>query len=169
MLRYQSVRKAAITIFASGCTVSKTMDYVCLRACGSMGPIKDWYTHYEKVGDKFAGRSVTDISSWQHNLEYIWFIGIGQTHLWAQNMKWWHLSKTISWEGQMCLVQHLSLYNFYLHVYDFIILTLTRTYIKTTTCGHQQFLLLQTDQNIFKSLLLTDIHGLARPTLPTSQ
>ena len=32
-----------------------------------------------------------------------------------------------------------------------------------------QFLLLQVDQNIFKSLLLSDIPGQARPTLPTLQ
>ena len=28
-----------------------------------MGPIKDQYIHYEKVGDQFVGRSVTVISS----------------------------------------------------------------------------------------------------------
>ena len=41
----------------------------------------------------------------------------------------------------MCLVQDLSLYNLYFHVYAFIILTLTRTYIKTTACGHQFFII----------------------------
>ena len=52
---------------------------------------------------------------------------------------------------------------------DFIILTLTRTYTKITTCGNHQFLLLQVEQNIFTSLLLPDIPGRARPTLPTLQ
>ena len=60
----------------------------------------------------------------QQNLEYLRFIGIGQTHLWAQKMKWWHWLKRISWKGQMCLVQPLILYNVYLHLYDFIVLTL---------------------------------------------
>ena len=72
-------------------------------------------------------------------------------------------------EGQMCLVKPSSLYNFYLHVYAFIILTLTRTYIKSTTFRHHQFLLLQVEQNIFTSLLLPDIPGREQTTLPTLQ
>ena len=39
------------------------MASICLRAGRSMGPIKDQYIHYEKVGDQFVGRSVTVISS----------------------------------------------------------------------------------------------------------
>ena len=69
----------------------------------------------------------------------------------------------------MCLVQPSSLYYFYFHVYAFIILTLTRTYIQSTNCEYHQFLLLQVEQNIFTSLLLPDIPGRARPTLPTLQ
>ena len=61
-LGYQSVRKGAITIVDSGCTVSPPMASICLRACWGMGPIKDRYIHYEKVGDQFVGRYVTGIS-----------------------------------------------------------------------------------------------------------
>ena len=39
------------------------MASICLRAGWSMGPIKDRYIHYEKLGDQFVGRSVTGISS----------------------------------------------------------------------------------------------------------
>ena len=107
--------------------------------------------------------------SWKQNLEYLCFIGIGQNHLWAQKMKWWHWLKIISWEGHMFLVQPSSLYYFYFPVYDFIILTSTHTYIKPTICGHRQFLLLHVKQNIFTSLILPDIPGQARTTLPTLQ
>ena len=106
---------------------------------------------------------------WQYNLEYLWFIWIGKTHMWAQNMKWWHWLRRILWEGQMCLVQPSSLYHFYLHVYAFIISTLTLTYIKTTTVGHHQSLLLQIEQNISTSLLLPDTPGQSRQTLPNFQ
>ena len=58
-----SIRKGAITLVASGCTVSPPMASICLRACWSMGTIKDRYIHYEKAGDQFVGRSVTGISS----------------------------------------------------------------------------------------------------------
>ena len=58
-----SVRKEAITIVASGCTVSPTMASICLRSCWSMGPIKDRYVHYEKAGYQFVGISVTGIYS----------------------------------------------------------------------------------------------------------
>ena len=58
-----SVRKGAITLVASGCTVSLPMASICLRACWSMGPIKDRYIHYEKAGDQFVGRTVTGLSS----------------------------------------------------------------------------------------------------------
>ena len=47
----------------SGYVVSLTMSSICLRACWSMVTVKDWYIHYEKAGDQFTGRSVTDISS----------------------------------------------------------------------------------------------------------
>ena len=58
-----SVRKGSITLVSSGCTVSPPMSSICLRACWSMGPVKDTYIHYEKAGDQFVGRSVTGISS----------------------------------------------------------------------------------------------------------
>ena len=38
------------------------MASICLRACWSMGSIKDRYIHYEKAGDEFVGRTVTGIS-----------------------------------------------------------------------------------------------------------
>ena len=58
-----SVRKGSITIFASGCTVSPPMAYICLKDFWSVVPIKDRYIHYEKVGDQFVGSSFTGISS----------------------------------------------------------------------------------------------------------
>ena len=58
-----SIRKGSITMVSSGCTVSPPMASICLRACWSMGPIKDRYIHYDKAGDCFVGRSATGISS----------------------------------------------------------------------------------------------------------
>ena len=58
-----SCRKGAISLVSSGCTVSPPMASICLRACWSMGPVKDRYIHYEKAGDQFVGRTVTGISS----------------------------------------------------------------------------------------------------------
>ena len=58
-----STRKGAITMVSTGCTVSPPMAAICLRACWSMGPVKDRYIHYEKAGDQFVGRTVTGISS----------------------------------------------------------------------------------------------------------
>ena len=57
-----SVSKGATKIVASGCAVSTLMDSICLRACSVMGRIKYRYIHYEKAGDQFVGRSVTNIS-----------------------------------------------------------------------------------------------------------
>ena len=58
---------------------------------------------------------------------------------------------------------------FYLHVYDLIVLTLKRPYIKTTACRYHQFLLLQVDKKIFTTLILPDTPGRAQPALPTLQ
>ena len=58
-----SCRKGAITLVSAGCTVSPPMAAICLRACWSMGPMKDRYIHYEKAGDQFVGRCATGISS----------------------------------------------------------------------------------------------------------
>ena len=63
MLGAHSVRKGAITIVATGCTVSPPIASIFLRDGWIMGPIKDRYTHYEKAGDQFLGWSVTGISS----------------------------------------------------------------------------------------------------------
>ena len=57
------IRKVSIKIVACACTISPTTDSICLMDCWSMGPIKDWYIHYEKAGDKFVGHSVTGIYS----------------------------------------------------------------------------------------------------------
>ena len=97
--------KDQFSIVASCCTVSPPMAYICVRACWSMGPIKYRYIHYEKAGDQFVGRSVTFIYFWQQNLGYPQFIGIVQTHLWAQKMKWWLWLNRISWEEQMFIFQ----------------------------------------------------------------
>ena len=58
-----SCRKGAITLVSAGCTVSPPMAAICLRACWSMGPVKDCYIHYEKARDQFVGRSATGVSS----------------------------------------------------------------------------------------------------------
>ena len=58
-----SPRKGTITLVASGCTVSPPMSSICIRACWSMGPVKDRYIHCEKAGDEFVGRTATGISS----------------------------------------------------------------------------------------------------------
>ena len=65
MLGSHSCRKGAITLVSTGCTVSPPMASICLRACWTMGPVKDRYIHYEKAGDQFTGRTVTGISSLQ--------------------------------------------------------------------------------------------------------
>ena len=59
--RAHYIRKGAITIVATGFTVSPPMASIFLRDGWSMGPIKDQYIHYKKVGDKFVVRSVTGI------------------------------------------------------------------------------------------------------------
>ena len=56
-------QKGKITLCLSGCTVSPSMAYICLRSCWSMSPVKDRYIHYKKAGDQFTGRPVTAISS----------------------------------------------------------------------------------------------------------
>jgi hypothetical protein len=58
-----STRKGAITLVSSGCKVSPPMGSICLRACWSMGAVKDKYIHYEKAADQFVGRTVTGIPS----------------------------------------------------------------------------------------------------------
>ncbi|MEM7283659.1 MAG: hypothetical protein AAF438_18745, partial [Pseudomonadota bacterium] len=63
MLGSHSIRKGAITLVSTGCTVSPPLSSICLRAGWSLGTVKDRYIHYEKAGDQFTGRSVTGISS----------------------------------------------------------------------------------------------------------
>ena len=57
-----STRKGSITLVCSGCTVSPLMSLICLRACWSMGSVKDRYIQYKNSGDQFCGRSVARIS-----------------------------------------------------------------------------------------------------------
>ena len=57
-----STRKGSITIVCSGCTVSPPMLSIFLKACWSMGNVKDRYIYYKKSGYQFFGRSVTGIS-----------------------------------------------------------------------------------------------------------
>ena len=63
ILGAHSNRKEAITIVATGCTVSTPMGSIFLRAGWIMRPIKYWYIHYKKVGDQFVRWYVTGISS----------------------------------------------------------------------------------------------------------
>ena len=57
-----SARKGACSFASAGCTVSPPMASICLRACWSMGPVKERYLHYEKAGDQFLGRAVSGLN-----------------------------------------------------------------------------------------------------------
>ena len=57
-----SARKGACSFASAGCTVSPPMASICLRACWSMGPVKERYLHYEKAGDQFLGRAVCGLN-----------------------------------------------------------------------------------------------------------
>ena len=121
--------------------------------------MEDRYIHYEKAGGRFVGRSVAGISLLR--IEF----GVSPVHC------DWTDSSVSSKDEMLALIEDnfvrrkdvssptLDNILFYLHVYAFTILALTRTYIKTTTRGHHQFLLLQAEQKIFTSLLLPDIPG----------
>ena len=63
MIGAHYIRKGAIIIVDTGCTISPPMDSIFLSDVWSMESIKDTYIHYEKVGDQFVGRSMTRISS----------------------------------------------------------------------------------------------------------
>ena len=86
-----SACKGSITLVSSGCTVSPHISSICLRACWSMGPVKDRYIHYEKAGDQFCGRCATGLSSltkefaispaywdWSRNVEEDWKLKVDQ-------------------------------------------------------------------------------------------
>ena len=57
-----SARKGACSYASAGCTVSPPMASICLRACWSMGLVKERYLHYEKAGDQFLGRAVSGLN-----------------------------------------------------------------------------------------------------------
>ena len=107
-----------------------------------MGPIKYRYILYEKASDQFVGRSITGIYS------LITEFGVYPVH-WD-----WENSPVGSKYEMVALIEDnfvrrtyvycptFEIIQFYLHVYAFIILNSTRTYIKITACGHHQFLLL---------------------------
>jgi len=58
-----SGRKGSATRCSTGCTVSRPMASICLRAGWSMGPVRERYIHYEKAGDQFVGRTVGGLNS----------------------------------------------------------------------------------------------------------
>ena len=112
----RSFSNGAINIVAGGCTVSPPMYSFFLRDFGAWYQSNiDTYTMRRRVISLWDALLPVFIH-WQHNLEYLWFIGILQTQLWYQNMKWWNLLKIILWEGQICIFQPSIFYNFYLHV-----------------------------------------------------
>jgi hypothetical protein len=57
-----SARKGACSFASAGCTVSPPIASICLRACWSMGPVKERYLFYEKAGDQFLGRAVSGMN-----------------------------------------------------------------------------------------------------------
>ena len=48
--------KGVATIVVSGCTVSSPIVIICIRACWTMGGVKDWYLKRESAGDQYVGR-----------------------------------------------------------------------------------------------------------------
>ena len=54
-LGLHSARKGACSWASAGTTVSPPMTPICLRACWSMGPVKEKYLHYKKAGDQYLG------------------------------------------------------------------------------------------------------------------
>ena len=56
-------RKGAVALVLSECKVLPRMSSICLQAFCSMGPVKDYFIHYEKLGDQFVVFVGTGISS----------------------------------------------------------------------------------------------------------
>ena len=54
-----SARKGACSFVASGSTASPPIVAICLRACWSLGPVKERYLHYEAGGDQYTGQVVS--------------------------------------------------------------------------------------------------------------
>jgi hypothetical protein len=56
-------------IYASaGCTISPPMASIFLRACWSVGPVKEGYLNYEKVRDQFLGCAVSGLNMTETDL-----------------------------------------------------------------------------------------------------
>ena len=69
----------------------------------------------------------------------------------------------------MCLVQSLILYHFYLHMYAFIVLTLNMHIHKIHHLQESPVFITEGIEKHLTSLLLPDIPGRSRRTLPTLQ
>ena len=57
-----SIRKGSALRCSTGCTVSRPMVSICLRAGWSINSVKERYIHYEKASDQFVGRTVTGLN-----------------------------------------------------------------------------------------------------------
>jgi hypothetical protein len=57
-----SAQKGACSFASAACTISPPIASICLRACWSMGPVKERYLFYEKAGDQFLGRAVSGMN-----------------------------------------------------------------------------------------------------------
>ena len=58
-----SIRKGAVTFFATGCTTRTPIESICLRANWSMPGAMNCYIKYESAGDQFTGKCVSGRSS----------------------------------------------------------------------------------------------------------
>jgi hypothetical protein len=58
-----SARKGAVTLAASGCTVSPSMASICNRTGWKMGGTRDKYIKYEAAGDQFLGQTLCGLDS----------------------------------------------------------------------------------------------------------
>ncbi len=56
-----SARKGACSHALAGSTVAPPIVSICLRAMWSMGSVKERYLHYEKAGDQYLGRVVSEM------------------------------------------------------------------------------------------------------------
>lgn len=63
MIGAHSPCKGCITLSSAECTVSPPIFSIYMRACWSMGTVKDHYIHSEKAGDPFCHQCATGVSS----------------------------------------------------------------------------------------------------------
>lgn len=59
---YHSTQKVSEGMVDFGCKVSFPMTIICSGVYWSVVPVKFIYIHYEKSGNKYVGRSITDLS-----------------------------------------------------------------------------------------------------------